>query len=296
MPNRVFSEKLKTTQTSKTNCLKKKSCALRSGGRAPSLSMVVKIKKTKRTKSRDTQESVQESFLFPLFLFSSFFLLFLSSSHLLSLSPSPVLLLSLSPPLSPSLSLPLSLSLSLSPFLSLSLSFLSLSLYVAQGVGVSRSRLPASLCRAPFDGPGLQPTEVRGHTKCVARALVPTLAAKRPHVCHRQRDLAVSIGLHMQQDMDISKPPPHLVAPIPLFECFSRLRSTIQKIAIVSLRQCCNACFPPCQAHLAELLVGLRESAMDDCENGRLHDCFSRRSLGHAVGASVTSAEAWCTL
>ena len=44
------------------------------------------------------------------------------------------------------------------------------------------------------------------------------------------RDWAVSIGSHMQQDMDISKAPPHLDAPFALFEHHSRLKATIQKI------------------------------------------------------------------
>ena len=51
---------------------------------------------------------------------------------------------------------------------------------------------------------------------CVSRALVPTLAVQPPHVCHRQRDWAVSIGSHMQQDVDISPAPPQLGAPLPL--------------------------------------------------------------------------------
>ena len=78
----------------------------------------------------------------------------------------------------------LSFSLSLSLFLSLSLS---LCLYAAQGVGVLRSRLLASLFRALVDGPGLQPTDMRNHTSCVSRALVPTFAVDPPHVGHRQR-------------------------------------------------------------------------------------------------------------
>ena len=41
------------------------------------------------------------------------------------------------------------------------------------------------------------------------------------------RDWAVSIGSHMQQDMGVSIAPPHLVAPIPLFEHRSRLKTTI---------------------------------------------------------------------
>ena len=65
------------------------------------------------------------------------------------------------------------LSVSLFPF---SLYF-SLCLYVAHGVGVFRQRLPTSLCRSPDDGPGFPPTVAEDLTMCVARALVPTLAA-----------------------------------------------------------------------------------------------------------------------
>ena len=59
---------------------------------------------------------------------------------------------------------------------------------------------------------------------------MPTVAVQPPHVCHRQRDWAVSIGSHMQQDMDMSKAPPHLGAPFALCEHHSRLKTTIQKI------------------------------------------------------------------
>ena len=71
----------------------------------------------------------------------------------------------------------------------------------------------------------------------------PTMAALTPHVCHRQRNWAVSIGSHMQQDIDISKAPPHLGAPVALFEHHSRLKTTIQNIGNVSC-ECSNACFP----------------------------------------------------
>ena len=70
-----------------------------------------------------------------------------------------------------------------------------------------------------------------GTTPCVSRALRPTLAVQPPHVCHRQRDGAVSIGSHMQQDMGtFLVAPPHLGAPIPLFEYRSLQKTTIQKI------------------------------------------------------------------
>ena len=59
------------------------------------------------------------------------------------------------------------------------------------------------LVRAHIDGPGSQPTDAVDHTSCVSRALMPTSAVQPPHVCHRQRDGAVSISSRMQQDMDI---------------------------------------------------------------------------------------------
>ena len=86
--------------------------------------------------------------------------------------------------------------------------------------------------------------------RCAVRALMPLLALLPPHVCHRQRDWAVSMDSHMQQDIDISKAPPHLGAPIPLFEHRSRLKTTIQKIGdnfsrnTVVFCKCSNASFP----------------------------------------------------
>ena len=55
-------------------------------------------------------------------------------------------------------------------------------------------------------------------TQSMVRALTHTLAVRPPHVCRRQRDEAVSVGSHMQQDMGISNAPPHPGVPIPLFE------------------------------------------------------------------------------
>ena len=65
------------------------------------------------------------------------------------------------------------------------------------------SLLPTSSFRALVDGPGSQPTDIRNHTKCAVRALHAHLGVYPPHVCHRQRDWAVSIGSYMQQDMGI---------------------------------------------------------------------------------------------
>ena len=103
-----------------------------------------------------------------------------------------------------------------------------------QGVGVSHSLLPASLFEHMSMGQARNPPTL-GTTLCVSRALMPTLAVQPPHVCHRQRDWAVSIGSHMQQDMDISKAPPHLGAPLPLFFfCVHVWEPRSKKLAIVS--------------------------------------------------------------
>ena len=90
------------------------------------------------------------------------------------------------------------------------------------------------LVRAPVDGPGFPPTDQRDHTQCAVRALVPTLAVCPPHVCHRQRDWAVSLGWHMQQDMGISKAPPHPGAPFPLTHAVHVRKPRYKKSAIVS--------------------------------------------------------------
>ena len=85
----------------------------------------------------------------------------------------------------------------------------------SQGVGVLLSLLPASLFEHLSMGQARNPPTL-ATTLCVSRDLMPTLAVQPPHVCHRQRDWAVSIGSHMQHDVDISKAPPHLGAPLPL--------------------------------------------------------------------------------
>ena len=48
------------------------------------------------------------------------------------------------------------------------------------------------------------------------------------------RDVAVSTGSHMQQDMDISKAPTHLSAPLPLFDPVYLRKPRHQKLAKVS--------------------------------------------------------------
>ena len=77
------------------------------------------------------------------------------------------------------------------------------SLFVrTQGIGVLRSHLPTSLFEHLSMGQARNPPTL-GTTLCLSRALLPTLAVQPPHVCHRQRDWAVSIGSHTQQNMDI---------------------------------------------------------------------------------------------
>ena len=75
------------------------------------------------------------------------------------------------------------------------------------------------LVGAHVDGRGFPPTDIEDHTSCVPCSH-GTLTAYPPHMCHRQRDWAVTIGIgsHMQQDMGISWAPPHLGAPFPLFD------------------------------------------------------------------------------
>ena len=117
---------------------------------------------------------------------------------------------------------------------------------------------------ALIDGPGAQPTDTEDHTLCAACALVPTLAVWPLHVCHRQRDSAVSIGSHMQQDMDTSKAPPPLSAPWPLPETVHagnldpKIGDTFSWNMAV-LGACYNACFsaPP----------GARQSLMEAGED-----------------------------
>ena len=79
------------------------------------------------------------------------------------------------------------------------------------------------------DGPSSQPTDAQEHT-----LWSPCSRAHFGHVAtacvSSPGDWAVSVGTHTQQDMGVSIAPPHLVAPAPLFEYCSRLKTTIQKI------------------------------------------------------------------
>ena len=104
------------------------------------------------------------------------------------------------------------------------------SLFVrTQRVGVSRSLLPTSLFGHLSMGQARNPPTL-GTTLCVSRALMPTLAVKPPHVCHRHKDWAVSMGSHMQQDMDIPRRLHTKVLRPLCFEYRSHLKIAIQKV------------------------------------------------------------------
>ena len=53
----------------------------------------------------------------------------------------------------------------------------------SQGVGVSRSRLPTSLCRAPVGGPGFPPTDTKGHTHTLCSPCSRTSPPVQVDVC-----------------------------------------------------------------------------------------------------------------
>ena len=135
---------------------------------------------------------------------------------------------------------------------------------------------------------------IRPHNACAVRALMPILALHPPHVCHRQRQWAVSIGSHMQQDIDISEAPPHPGAPIPLFEYRSLLRTTIQKIGdnysrdIVVFCRCFNASFPPRrEAHVqnhAHMHIGSHPCGDGGKKKvGREPPAVERKKIGRAT-------------
>ena len=76
----------------------------------------------------------------------------------------------------------------------------------------------------------LSTTDTRDHTNAwsvLSRSFGRVTTAR---VSSPKRLGAVSMGSHMQQEMDISQAPPHLGAPFALFEHRSRLKTTIQKI------------------------------------------------------------------
>ena len=72
-----------------------------------------------------------------------------------------------------------------------------------------------------------------GTTLCAQSVLsCLTLAVQPPDVCPCQRDWAVSIRSHMQQDMDTFQAPPPLGAPFSLFENHSRQKPRFKQLTI----------------------------------------------------------------
>ena len=72
-------------------------------------------------------------------------------------------------------------------------------------VGVSRSTLPAVLCRAPIDEAGFQPTDTEGPHNAVKSVLsMPKCSPVATARVSSPKDWAVLVGSHMQQEVVIS--------------------------------------------------------------------------------------------
>ena len=67
------------------------------------------------------------------------------------------------------------------------------------------------------------------NTSCVVRARMTTLAAQPHHVCHRRETRLTPLARSCSRTPVFLKAPPHLGAPIQLFEDHSRQKTTIQK-------------------------------------------------------------------
>ena len=121
--------------------------------------------------------------------------------------------------------------------------------------------------------PGSQPTDTEDYKHGAAHALVPTLVVSLPHVCLRQRDQTVSIGSHMQQNMDISQAPPRLSTPFPLLETV-HIGNLDAKFGgnfasdMAVLGACYNACFSaPVGARQSLTKAGEDDHATDSSGN-----------------------------
>ena len=112
------------------------------------------------------------------------------------------------------------------------------------------------LVRALVDGPNFPPTDMKDHTSVRSPCSRAHFGRVTTACVSSPRDWAVSTGSHMQQGMDISQAPPHLGAPIPLFEFRSRQKTTTQKFGdknfgdnfpqdMAVLRTLCSACLTP---------------------------------------------------
>ena len=134
-----------------------------------------------------------------------------------------------------------SLFLSFSFFLSFFLSFFSFSLSLSLSVHCTRGRgltftLARVLVSSTYRWVKLATHRHQGthNTSCAARALVPTLAAQPPHVCHRQGDWAVSIGSHMQQGHRHFQRASTSRRSAPLFEYLHVRKPRSKKLARIS--------------------------------------------------------------
>ena len=109
----------------------------------------------------------------------------------------------------------------------------------SQVVGVSRSLLPASLCRAPDRWARLATHRRKGpHQACspCSRAHFSRLTT----ACVSSPKGLGCLHWLTQQDMVISKAPPHLSAPLPPSFCVHLRKPRYKKLAMVSLRHGCQ--------------------------------------------------------
>ena len=146
-------------------------------------------------------------------------------------------------------------SCSLSSSLSFSLvRFVLLRISRQQKERVSPSLLPASLIRAPIDGPGCLPTDTEDHTQCSPCSHAPFSRAATACLSS-PRDWEVSMGSHMQQDMDIFFGATTSRRTSPTCSDRSPLKPGVKQLAIIPRETllslvCVNACFTARRAEL----------------------------------------------
>ena len=87
------------------------------------------------------------------------------------------------------------------------------------------------LVRALIDGPGLQPTDTVDLTKCAVRALVPTVAVRRPHVYHRQETGQSPLARTCSTVWALLSTPPHFGALLGSFFELLTTEIEFQKMA-----------------------------------------------------------------
>ena len=132
----------------------------------------------------------------------------------------------------------------------------------SQGVRGSLSLVPTSLFEHLSMGQASNPPTQRTRT-VRGPCSHPPLAALPPHVCHRQRDRAASIGSHTRQDMGISLAPPHLgralcwtssrTISLPLKPIFLQLTMVSVECGVPKVRVCGERVFDACSDKKAYL-------------------------------------------